>query len=239
MSADIINLGELKISVDRKAIKNIHLSVYPPDGRVHISAPERFELDELRVYAVTRIGWISKQRKQIMSQAREAPWEYISRESHYFRGVRYLLKVIEQDASPHVEVKHRELRLFIRPDSSPEKRAEILEEFYRNHLRTAIPKHIAHYAPLLGVRSPEFGIRKMKTKWGSCSIEARRIWLNLELARKPPVCLEYLVVHEMVHLLERNHNARFVGLMDHFLPAWRSHRDLLNALPVAHVGWGY
>lgn len=239
MSTSTINLGELEISVDRKAIKNIHLSVYPPDGRVHISAPERFELDELRVYAVTRIGWISKQRKQIMGQPREAPWEYITRESHYFMGIRYLLKVIEQDAPAHVETKHRELRLFVRPGSSPEKRAEVLEEFYRNHLRTAIPKYIMHYARLIGVQPPEFGIRKMKTKWGSCSIEARRIWLNLELARKPPVCLEYLVVHEMVHLLERNHNARFVGLMDHFLPAWRSHRDLLNALPVAHVGWGY
>lgn len=239
MGQATIALGELDISVDRKAIKNIHLSVYPPDGRVHISAPERFGLDELRVYAITRLGWINKQRKEIIGQAREAPWEYVTRESHYFRGIRYLLRVIEEDAPPRVELQHRELCLHVRPGSGPEKRAEVLETFYRDHLRQAIPKYIARYAPLLGVTPPDFGIRKMKTKWGSCSIEAGRIWLNLELARKPPVCLEYLVVHEMVHLLERHHNARFVGLMDHFLPPWRTHRNLLNALPVAHVGWGY
>ena len=238
--ADSIKLGELDISVDRKAIKNIHLSVYPPDGRVHISAPERFGLDALRVYAIGRLGWIEKQREELRSQPRETPREFITRESHYFAGQRYLLKVEEkQGARPQVQCDGKKLKMLVPPGYPTERRRTLLDRFYRDYLHREIPKIIARYEVRMGVAVAEFRVRRMKTKWGSCNIEARRIWLNLELARKPPEYLEYLVVHEMVHLLERHHNQRFVELMDRFLPSCRGLRELLNRLPVVHVEWDY
>ena len=210
---DSIKLGDLNISVDRKAIKNIHLSVYPPDGRVHISAPERFDLDALRVYAIGRLSWIEKQRKELRSQPRETPRQYVTRESHYFAGQRYLLEVNEvEGARPQVQCDGKKLRMLVPFDFTTERRKKLLESFYREYLKREIPKIIDRHEPVMNVLVAEFRIRRMKTKWGSCNIEARRIWLNLELARKPPECLEYLVVHEMVHLLERHHSARFVEL---------------------------
>ncbi len=238
--ADTITLGELEISVDRKAIKNIHLSVYPPDGRVHLSAPERFDLDALRVYTIGRLDWIEKQRRELRSQARETPRQYITRESHYFAGQRYLLEVEEkQGARPRVQCHGKQLKMLVPLNFATERRRSLLERFYREYLKREIPKIIERYEPVMDVSVAEFRIRRMKTKWGSCNIEARRLWLNLELARKPPECLEYLVVHEMVHLRERHHNARFMELMDQFLPGWRGLRELLNRLPVVHVEWAY
>ena len=235
-----IQLGDLNISVDRKAIKNIHLSVYPPDGRVHISAPERFGLDELRVYAIGRLGWINKQRAELLTQPRETPRTFVDRESHYFRGQRYLLKVVEKKgARPRVRCKGKELWMHVPPGYGVAKRKGLLDLFYRSHLKSEIPRIIAAYEPRLGVRVADFRIQRMKTKWGSCNVEARRIRLNLELARKPPECLEYLVVHEMTHLLERRHTERFRALMSQFMPGWEDIRRLLNQLPVAHVEWGY
>lgn len=238
--ADRIQLGKLEVTVDRKAIKNIHLSVYPPDGRVHLSAPERFGLDELRIYAIGRLGWIKKQRKELLAQARETPRDFINHESHYFRGARYLLEVREeQGARPQVQWKGKKLWMTVAPGSTTTQRKDLLDSFYRNYLKAEIPQIIARYEPLMGVSVVDFRIQRMKTKWGSCNIEARRIRLNLELARKPPECLEYLVVHEMVHLLERRHTDRFRMLMDRFMPGWEAVRRLLNELPVAHVEWGY
>lgn len=237
---EVIKLNELEISVDRKAIKNIHLSVYPPNGRVHISAPERFGLDDLRVYAIGRLQWIRKQRQELMSQAREAPRDFIGRESHYFAGQRYLLEIKEIDGTrPSVTMKGKKLLMRVPPDYPTAKRRVLLEDFYRAYLKEQAPKIIAKYEPTMDVKVAEFRIRRMRTKWGSCNIDARRIWLNLELARKPPGCLEFLIVHEMVHLLERHHNARFLQLMDRFLPSWRGLREELNRLPVVHLDWGY
>ena len=235
-----ITLGELTVSVDRKAIRNIHLSVYPPDGRVHISAPDRFDLDAVRIYAIGRLDWIHRQRKELISQARETPRDFITRESHYLAGQRYLLVMKEEiGARPRVQQKEKELWMWVPLGYATERRKSLLDSFYREYLQLKVPQLIEHYESLMGVSVAEFRIRRMRTKWGSCNIEARRIWLNLELARKPPECLEYLVVHEMVHLLERQHNARFVQLMDRFLPAWRDLRALLNRLPVVHVDWKY
>ena len=237
---DTITLGELTVSVDRKAIKNIHLSVYPPDGRVHISAPERFSLDALRVYAVGRLDWIKRQQRELAVQARESLREYIDRESHYFAGQRYLLRVREvEGVRPSVDCAVRELIMTVPPGFDTVRRRALLNNFYRAYLKREVPQIIARYAPRMGITVNDFRIRHMKTKWGSCNIAARRLWLNVELARKPPECLEYLVVHEMVHLLERQHNTRFAQHMDRFLPGWPSLRDLLNRLPVVHVDWDY
>lgn len=227
------------MEVVQKDIKNIHLSVYPPVGRVRISAPLRMELDTIRVYVISKLSWIKKQREKIQSQPRETPREYIGRESHYFMGQRYLLKIIEADTPPKIEKKHRRLEMTVRPGTGTEKRKRLLENWYRSELKSILPEMIAKWEKRMGVEVKEYGIKKMKTKWGTCTREASRIWLNLELAKKPVECLEYIVVHEMVHFFERRHNARFVALMDHFLPQWRVYRDELNRLPVSHVEWGY
>jgi predicted metal-dependent hydrolase len=234
-----IELGNIKIEVEQKDIKNIHLSVYPPDGNVKIAAPLRMDLDTIRVFAINKLQWIKKQQETFRNQEREAPREYLSKESHYFQGKRYLLKVIEQDAKPKVVRTRSRLLLYVRPDSLPEKRQEIIEEWYREELKKTLPKMIEKWEKIIGVKANEFGIRKMRTKWGTCNVEAKRIWLNLELAKKPLECLEYIVVHELVHLLERSHNERFKSYMNEFMPKWRFHRDELNRLPFRHTEWKY
>lgn len=234
-----IQLGDITVEVTQKDIKNVHLSVYPPFGKVKIAAPERMELDTIRIYAISKLSWIRKQQAKMISQKREAPREYITKESHYFQGKRYLLKVTEHNAAPLVKQIQSQLELYIRPGTSTEKKKEILEEWYRSQLKIIVSKYIAKWENTMNVSVSEFGIKKMKTKWGTCNIEAKRIWINLELAKKPTECLEYIVVHEMVHLFERNHNTRFVALMDNYLPNWRELKVELNKLPVSHVDWGY
>ena len=232
-------LGDIEVDVVLKEIKNIHLSVYPPTGRVRISAPSGMKIDTLRLYAISRLGWIKKQRRKLQGQERETPREYLNRESHYLWGKRYLLKIVERDAPPFVDLQHSTIVLYIRPDASEEKKQVILYEWYRKQLKVAIPDLITLWEKRVGAGVQEFGIKKMKTKWGTCNPEVRRIWVNLELAKKPRECLEYIVVHEMVHLLERHHNDRFVSFMDNVMPEWRSIRDDLNRLPVKHEEWGY
>lgn len=234
-----IQLGDITVEVTQKDIKNVHLSVYPPFGQVKIAAPERMDLDTIRIYAISKLTWIRKQQAKIKSQKREAPREYLTKESHYFFGKRYLLKVIEHNASPIVKLKHNTIELCIRPETSTEKRKEILEEWYRAQLKVKIPELISKWETVMAVKVNDFGIKKMKTKWGTCNIEAKRIWLNLELAKKPVSCLEYIIIHEMTHLLERNHNTRFVALMNSFLPNWKEVKEELNRLPVSHTEWGY
>ncbi len=234
-----IELGNITIEVEQKDIKNIHLSVYPPDGNVKIAAPERMELDTIRVFAINKLKWIKKQQETFRNQEREAPREYLSKESHYFQGKRYLLKITEQDAKPKVVLKHSEIELFIRPNTSKEKRKEILDEWYREQLKNTVPKLIKKWENKIGVKINEFGIKKMRTKWGTCNTEAKRIWLNLELAKKPAECLEYIIVHELLHLLERSHNEKFMKYMNKFMPKWRFYRDELNRLPFKHVEWKY
>jgi predicted metal-dependent hydrolase len=233
-----IELGEIAVDVVKKDIKNVHLSVYPPTGKVRISAPLRMNLDTIRVFAISKLGWIKQQQKKINGQEREPPREYLDRESHYLWGKRYLLKVMEKDAAPEVELKHNQMLLQARPAASEEKKQAILEEWYRSQLKKAVPSLIAKWEPLMGVKVERFFVQRMKTKWGSCSGSAS-IRLNTDLAKKPRECLEYIVVHEMAHLLEPTHNSRFIALMDLFMPQWRFCREVLNRLPVRHERWGY
>lgn len=234
-----INLGEIAVDVVKKDIKNIHLSVYPPAGKVRISAPLRMDLDTIRVFAITKLGWIKSQQKKLREQERETPREYLDRESHYVWGKRYLLKMVEKEAAPQIELKHSKMILQIRPDATDGKKQEVLEAWYREQLKQVVPELIEKWEPLIGVRVERFFVQKMKTKWGSCSHDANSIRLNTDLAKKPPECLEYIVVHEMVHLLESTHNSRFISLMDQFMPKWRFYKDQLNRLPVRHEDWGY
>ncbi len=234
-----IELGNIKIDVELKNIKNIHLSVYPPNGKVKISAPERMDLDTIRVFTISKLKWIKKQQEAFKNQERETPREYLTKESHYFKGKRYLLKVIEHNAKPKVILKHSEIELYIRPNSTIEKRKQILNEWYRAELKKIVPIIIEKWEKKIGVKSNEFGIKKMKTKWGTCNTKAKRIWLNLEIAKKPFECLEYIIVHELVHLLERSHNDKFVKYMNEFMPKWKFYREELNRLPFSHVDWNY
>jgi predicted metal-dependent hydrolase len=233
-----IVLGELTIDVLRKNIKNVHLSVHPPKGRVTISAPQRMNIETIRVYAITRLSWIRKHQVKMLLQEREAPRDFITNESHYFLGKRYLLKVFEEDKPGKIVLNHNSLDLHVRPGTVESKRKEILNEWYRQRLREIAEPLIPKWEKKMNVSVNDLGIKLMKTRWGSCSIESRRIWLNLELAKKPVECIEYIVVHEMVHLLERNHTDRFKLLMDKFMPRWRSFKDQLNRLPVGHAEWG-
>jgi predicted metal-dependent hydrolase len=234
-----IMLGDICIDVVHKDIKNLHLSVYPPAGKVRISAPLRMDTDTIRVFTISKLSWIKKQQSKLRSQERETPREYITRESHYHLGKRYLLKIIEHNASPKVEIKHGTIEIYIRPNTGLEKRKEILDEWYRKGLKAIIPGIIAQYENKLKVNVAEFAVKKMKTKWGTCNREAGRIWLNLELAKKPLHCIEYIIVHELLHLLERKHNEVFISYMDKFLPKWRFYKEELNRSPLRHENWTY
>lgn len=232
-----LKLGDIMIDIEQKDIKNIHLSVYPPEGKVRIAAPLRMDLDTIRVYALSKLNWIKKQQSKFQEQEREAPREFLNRESHYFKGKRYLMKIVEADAPQGVELKHNILILYVRPGTSTEKKQRILDEWYRIQLKKAIPQMMKKWEKILGVKVNEFRIKKMKTKWGTCNQEAKRIWLNLELAKKPRECLEYVIVHEMVHLIEKKHNAIFHHYMDLYFPQWKFYKDELNRLPVKHESW--
>lgn len=234
-----IQLGELAIKVAFKDIKNVHLSVHPPGGRVSISAPRHMNPDSVRVFAISKLDWIKRQRKKIQEQEREPKREFIERESHYVWGKRYLLSVIVRDEAPAVELKHNKLLLYVRPGTNRKKRAEILATWHREQIRLATPELIAKWEPRMGIEVDQFYVQRMKTRWGSCNPANRSIRLNTDLARKPRDCLEYIVVHEMCHLLEPTHNDRFVALMDRFMPRWGLHRNALNRLPVRHEDWDY
>jgi predicted metal-dependent hydrolase len=234
-----IELGEIAVDVVQKDIKNVHLSVYPPTGKVRISAPLRMDLDTIRVFAISKLGWIKQQQRKMNAQEREPPREYLDRESHYVWGKRYLLKVIEKDAAPEVELKHSHIILQTRPASSEEKKQAVLDEWYRAQLKAVAPTLIAKWEPLMGVRVERVFFQSMKTKWGSCNPGFASIRLNTDLAKKPRECLEYIVVHEMAHLREPTHNSRFIALMDLFMPKWHFYREALNRLPVRHERWEY
>jgi predicted metal-dependent hydrolase len=235
--ADRLDLGEIAVDVTFKNIKNVHLSVYPPAGHVRISAPIRMSLNTVRVFAISKLGWIKQQQRKIVAQDRETPREYLDLESHYLWGKRYLLRVIEGNPSSTIEVQHSKLLLRVPPKTTEEKKQDIVARWYRGQLKAAVPSVIARWSLVLGVTVEDFYVQQMKTKWGSCNHRAGTIRLNTELAKKPNECLEYVVVHEMVHLLEPTHNARFIALMERFMPNWRLRRDRLNQLPVRHEDW--
>ena len=234
-----IQLGDITVDVVRKNIKNIHLSVYPPTGKVRISAPTGMNLDTIRVFAVSKLGWIKKQQLKLQEQERETPREYLDRESHYVWGKRYLLQIIEENNAPSVELKHSRMVLRVRPGTEEWKKQAIVEEWYRNQVKQAVPGLLAKWEALIGVKVERFFVQRMKTKWGSCTPHKKHIRLNTDLAKKPSVCLEYIVVHEMIHLLEPTHNERFRALMEQFMPKWQFYREELNRLPVRHEEWNY
>ncbi len=233
-----IKLGDITVDVVKKGIKNIHLSVHPPTGHVRISAPLRMDLDNIRVFAITKLGWIKSQQQKLCEQARETPREYLNRESHFVWGKRYLLTVLESDQSPSIKLKHNRMVLRVRQGTDEYKKQAIVAKWYRAQIRKALPLLIAKWEPLIGVNAEQFFVQRMKTKWGSCNPKANTIRLNTDLAKKPQECLEYIVVHEMVHLLEPTHNARFIAQMDRFMPNWQFYREVLNRLPVRHEHWG-
>lgn len=234
-----IALGDLKIDVIYKDIKNVHLSVHPPHGRVRISAPLRLDLDTIRIFAISKLSWIRKQQTKLGQQAREPIRDYVSRESHYYLGKRYLLKISGIDSAPKILLKHSIIEMQIHPGTSTEKKETVLNEWYRQRMKEIIPQLIHRWEKTLNVNVKAFGIKKMKTKWGSCNHKVGRIWLNLELAKKPMSCIEYVTVHEMVHLLERRHGERFTAHLDKFLPMWRSYKEELNRSPLSHQDWSY
>ncbi len=235
-----ITVGGVEVEVVRKAIQNLHLAVYPPDGRVRLAVPDRIGDDAARLAVVDHLGWIHRQQKAFERQPRQSAREMVAGESHYVWGRRRRLRVVEHPGAPRVVVRGASvLDLYVRPDASTEQREAALLAWYRSQTKMRVPALIAAWEPVVGVTVADWGVKRMRTKWGSCSAEAQRIWLNLELAKKPPECLEYIVVHEMTHLLERHHNDRFRSLMDGFLPSWRIAREALNRAPLAHEDWTY
>lgn len=240
INMETLSISTFTIDIVRKDIKNMHLAVYPPNGRIRLSAPEKTDTDMMRLFAISKISWIKKNIKKFVAQPRETPREFISGESHYFQGKRYLLNVIEHKGINKVEIKGtKNINLYIKPNSTKDTKGRILKEWHRTEMKKQIPELITKWESIIGVKSNEWAIKQMRTKWGTCNIEEKRIWLNLELSKKPIICLEYIIVHELVHLLERNHNEKFVSYINQFMPKWRIHRDELNNLPVAHNDWGY
>lgn len=234
---EAIILGELSIRVAKKDIKNIHLSVHPPDGRVTLVTPKTTRLEVARAYAITKLGWIRNQQEHLAKQARETPRKFIERESHCLWGRRHLLSVSYRDTKPSIFLNHRRIILTVRPGSTQAKRAEIIHEWHKSLLHAIVPHLIARWQPKLGVRVTSYFLQRMKTKWGSCNYRARHIRLNTELVKKPKDLLEYVIVHEMLHLLEPTHSARFVVLLNKHYPPWREARAELNDLPLAAANW--
>jgi len=235
---ETIRLGDIQIAVTRKAVKNVHLSVHPPAGHVTLVAPLGTRLEVVRAYAISKLGWIHDQQEKLQAQARETPRQYIERESHYLWGRRYLLSVMEKDAKPAVKLDHRRITLTVRPGSTLAKREEVMQEWHRALLHEVVPLLIRKWEAKLGVTVTHYYLQRMKTKWGACNHQAGNIRLNTELVKKPKDLLEYVVVHEMLHLVEPTHSERFVALLERHYPTWREARAELNELPLAAEVWG-
>ena len=235
-----IEISDISVDVVRKSIKNMHLSVYPPTGRVRIAAPLNMTDDAIKLFAISKISWIKKNQRKFESQERQTPRTYEQRESHYYEGKRYLLRVTEHNAPAKVEIKTKTyIDLYVRPNTTIEQRQNYINEWYRKQLKTQIPQLIIKWEKIIGITVDDWGVKQMKTKWGTCNIEQKRIWINLELAKKPFYCLEYIVVHEMIHLIERHHNANFLAHLEKYMPKWKLYKEELNRLPVSHGEWRY
>lgn len=233
-------VGGVRVEVVRKDIKNLHLGVYPPNGRVRVAAPLVLDDEAIRLAVIEKLAWIKRHKAKFENQPRQSKREMVNGESHYFLGQRYRLRVHEQAGTPKIALRGiATMDLFVRPGASQKQREAILLGWYRKQLKMLLPPLLEKWQTVMGVEAVSLGIKKMRTKWGSCSIKARRIWLNLELAKRPTQCLEYVLVHELVHLLERHHNERFLTLMDQFMPQWRQFRDMLNEIPLGHEEWNY
>lgn len=237
--ARLLDLGSLQARVFKKKIRNIHLSVHPPSGHVVVSCPERYTDDQIRGYVLSRLPWVRRQQRGFLAQEREAPCKYDDRESHWLWGRRLLLRVSPGKGPASIEVRPREIHFHIKPETDSARREAFFEEWMRNLVHSEACKIVKRWEPILGVEVRGIAIRRMKTKWGSCNPAAGTFRLNTELAKKPRPCLEYIVVHEMIHLLEPTHNKRFRSLLDRFLPRWKDRRRTLNSLPVRHEKWTY
>jgi predicted metal-dependent hydrolase len=234
---EVFELGEITISLTRKNVRNVHLSVHPPEGRVTLVAPTHTRTEVARAYAISRLGWIRVQQQALREQAREPQRQYVERESHQLWGRRHLLTVVERDAKPVVKLDHRRITLSVRPGSDASRRAEVIHEWHKRLLHAVVPDLIARWEPRLGVKVSGYFLQRMKTRWGSCNHAAGHIRLNTELVKKPRDLLEYVVVHEMLHLLEPTHSDAFLLLLDRHWPTWRESRRELNALPLSPENW--
>lgn len=237
--SSVVHVADFDVDVVRKDIKNLHLAVYPPFGRVRVAAPEILDDEAIRLAVVARLAWVQRKRREVRDQERQSEREMMDGETHYAWGRAYRLRVLEDNARRRVFFTgDGRLELHVPAGADRDARERRLAAWYREELRAAIPGVIGLWAPRLRVDEPSWAIKRMKTKWGTCNPRAHRIWLNLELAKKPRACLEFIVVHELVHLLERNHTSRFYELMDQFMPGWRTVREILNRAPLADEEWG-
>lgn len=234
---ELIALGDISIAVTRKEIKNVHLSVHPPDGRVTLATPTGTRLEVARAYAISKLSWIREQQEKLRHQARETPRQFIERESHYLWGRRHLLTVVERDTKPSVVVDHKRITLFVRPDSDQAKRASVIHEWHKALLHELVPSLIHKWESKLDVQVTAYFLQRMKTKWGGCNPKMGHIRLNTELVKKPKDLIEYVVIHEMVHLLEPTHSDRFIEAIEAHCPTWREARAELNELPLAAESW--
>lgn len=236
----VLTVGGIDVQIVRKDIKNLHMAVYPPDGHVRVAVPLLVTDENVRLAVVQKLSWIKKQQRDFKDQPRQSERQYVSGECHYVFGKRYRLELIEHDGKPEVkQLKSGRLKLYVRPKSPTDLKQKILNDWYREQLKFIVPELLEKWHPIVGIEAESWGVRKMKTKWGSCNVEQRRIWLNLELAKKPVACLEYILVHELVHFHERLHSDRFKILMDSYLPDWPTRCKMLNATPLVHEEWAY
>ena len=234
-----MKIGGIEVELVRKDIKNIHLAVYPPDGRVRLAAPTDINIKSLELYTISKIGWIRRQQRKYLSQNRQSPRQYLYRETHYYLGRNYLLRVNEVDKKhryPTVEIKTKTyIDMYVKPEYTTEQKADLVKEWYRSRFKELLPELISKWEKIVGVKPKTYMIKMMKTKWGSCKPETGNINLNLELIKKPQDCIEYVLAHELTHLLERTHNDVFQAYMDRHIPKWKSFRKELNELPVGEI----
>jgi len=239
-NSQIIRVSDIPVEIIRKDIKNIHLGVYPPEGTVRISVPRHITNENVRLAIVSKLSWIKKRQEEFKQQPRQTQREYVTGESHYYQGRRYILEVVERQGKHSLSLKNNaKMLLLVSPGTTRENRALVVNEWYRQQIKQVVSVLLDKWQPIVGKQVKSWGVKKMRTKWGSCNIQDCRIWINLELAKKSPECLEYILVHELVHLHERHHNDNFRRLMDKYLPQWRQNRDLLKSEPLAHEDWAY
>lgn len=235
----LLEINNLRVEMIRKNIKNLRLAVYPPDGRIRVTAPMETDDDVIQLFVISKLPWVRKQQKRFLEQDRQSNREMVSGESVYYLGRRYRLRVTEQSGNPKVRIKPRSLELRVPPGSDVGYRNRVLANWYRRELRSRLPELIEKWEPVIGVKVLECKIKQMRTKWGTCNAKAGRIWLNLELIKKPPQCLEYVLIHEMIHLLYRHHDEHFKALMNRCYPLWQSTRDELNQFILKDEQWNY
>jgi len=234
----LLQVGGVEAIVLYKPVKNLHLNILPPTGRVRVTAPQNMNDDAIRTFLATRISWIKKMQSKFVRQERQTPREYASGESHYLFGSRYRLEIIEHDSRPKIEIKGKnKIVFYVKPETKTLKREKIMQEWYRDKLREYLDKTLPKWEKKIGTKAKFWGIRRMKTRWGTCNHKDKNVWFNLELAKIPEHCINYVIAHELIHLVEEKHSSRFTKLMDTYLPKWKNTKEELNQLILAHEDW--